>query len=85
MNTEIAEIEIKRPGFFHDKCLVKISIDLSAGVQGEKLDEFILWISEHADQIARYCVGKVHCNNVAQVAIDKALNKMNESNRIDLL
>ena len=85
MNTDIAEIEIKRTSFFRDKCLVKISIDLSAGVPDEKLDEFILWIVSHATQIARYCVGKIHYNNVAQTAIDKASNKMNESSGIELL
>jgi len=82
---EIAEIEIKRPGFWRSKCLVKISIDLSAGVPDEKLDEFVLWVANHANQIARYCVGEVHCNNVAQTAIDKAMNNMNAGNDIQLL
>ena len=85
MNTEIAEIQIKRPGFFRDKSLVKIRIDLSAGVRDEKLDEFVMLVLSHANQLSRVCVGEVHCNKVAQSAIDRALNNMNEANKLQLL
>lgn len=80
-----AEIQITRPGFLGNKCLVKISIDLSAGIGNEKLDEFVSWVASHAHQISRYCVGEVHYNDVAQNAIDKVLKEKIESEKFELL